>query len=161
MRGMLPGMLFCVLCECVCFVKRSGHLVVGLGTNMIGGTSEIRASGCGGMLFVGSALSSVTLCSGTLCLGTLCLLGGTYGALCRSRCGRIHLCLGCVRLHLGLLSCPAVNFSATRVSTQLHLFGGIICVVVTSLSITSCRCLFHIKRGTWQCYGNNSAKPEI
>jgi hypothetical protein len=74
-------MLFCVLHECVCFVKRSACFVVGLGANMIGGALVLGASGCGGMLFVGFALSSGTLSLGTLCLGTLCLLGGTYGAL--------------------------------------------------------------------------------
>ncbi len=161
MRGTLPGMFFYVFHECVRFVKRSACLVVGLGANMIGGASEIHASSCGGMLFVGSASSSVTLCLGTLCLDTPCSLGGTYGTLCRSPCGRIHLCPGCVRLYLGSLSCPAANFSATRVSTQLRLFGGISCIVVTSLSITSCRCLFHIQKGTWQCCGNNFAKLEI
>ncbi len=59
MRGMLPGMLFCVLHECVCFVKRSARLVVGLGANMIGGALVIRASSCGGMLFVCSASTIV------------------------------------------------------------------------------------------------------
>ncbi len=158
---MLLGKWFCVFRECVRFAKRSARLLVGLGTNMNGGALVICASGCGGMLFVGSALSSVTPCSGTLCLSTLCSLGGTYGALCRSPCGRIHLCPGCLRLCLGLLSYPAANFFATRVSTQLCLFGGISCIVVTSLSITSCRCSFHIKKGTRQCCGNNSAKPKI
>ncbi len=36
-RGTLPGMLFLVLRECVHFLNPSAHLVVGLGTNMIGG----------------------------------------------------------------------------------------------------------------------------
>ncbi len=118
-RGALPGMLFHVLCECVCFVNCRARLVVGLGANMMGGALVIRASmeSCGSMLFAGSPSSSVTLCTGTICLGTLCLLGETYDALCRSPCGWIHLCLGCVRLHLGSWSCPAANFFATRVST--------------------------------------------
>ncbi len=37
MRGMLPGMLFCVFCECVRFAKRSARLLVGLGADMIEG----------------------------------------------------------------------------------------------------------------------------
>jgi hypothetical protein len=36
-RGMLPGMLFCVLHECVRFVNCSARVVVGLGSNMMGG----------------------------------------------------------------------------------------------------------------------------
>ncbi len=92
MRGTLPGTLFHVLCECVHFVKCSAGFVVGLGADMIGGALVISASGCSGMLFVSSASLSVTLCSGTLCSGALCLLGGTYGAFCRSPCGRIYPC---------------------------------------------------------------------
>ncbi len=59
------------------------------------------------------------------------------------------------------IDCPAAIFFVARVSTGLRFFGGISCNVVMSLSITSCRCLFHIKKGTWQSCGNNLAKPEI
>jgi hypothetical protein len=123
-RGMLPGMLFHVLRECVHFVKCSARLVVGLGADMMGRASVIRASmgSCGGILFAGSPSSSFTLCLGTLCSGTLCLLGGTYGALCRSPCGRIHLCPGYVRLCLRSLSCPATNFFCDKSEYTITLF---------------------------------------
>ncbi len=163
MSRTLPGMLLRVRREYVCFVNCNSRLVVGLGADMMGGASVIRASvgSCEGMLFAGSPSLSITLCLGTLCLGTLCSWGGTYGTCCRSLCGRIHLCLGCMRLCLGLWMCPADNFFATSISTRVCFSGGISCNVVTSLSITSCRCLFHIKKGTWQCCGNNLSEPEI
>ncbi len=80
MRGTLPGMLLHVCCEYVRSVNYSACLLVGLGANMMGGASVIRASmeNCGGMLFAGSLLSSVTLCLSTLCLGILCLRGGGH-----------------------------------------------------------------------------------
>ncbi len=40
----------------------------------------------------------------------------------------------------------------------IHFFGGSLCNVVTSLSITSWKFMFHIKNGTWQCCGNSSAE---
>ncbi len=42
MGGTDPGTLFHVLCMCVRFVKRSVHLVVGLGAAIMGGTSVMR-----------------------------------------------------------------------------------------------------------------------
>jgi hypothetical protein len=142
-------MLLCVCHECMRFVNCSAYLVVGLGADMMGRGSVICASmgSCGGMSFAGSPLSSVTLCSGTLCLGILCSRGGAYGISCRSLCGRIHSCLGCMRLHLGSYVCLADNFFASSMSTLVHFSSGISCNVVTSSSITSCRCLFCIKKG--------------
>ncbi len=101
MRGMLPDMLLRVCRECVHFVNYSACLVVELGANMLGVASVICVSmgSCEVMAFaISPSLSSTlclgTLCLGTLCLGTLCLWGGTYDTLCRSFCGRIHLCTG-------------------------------------------------------------------
>ncbi len=58
MRGTDPGNLFLVLCMCVRLVKRSVHLVVGLGAAIIGGASVMHCIMGGGGL-----VSAATLCS--------------------------------------------------------------------------------------------------
>ncbi len=100
-------------------------------------------------------LVSVTLCS------TLCYGGGTYGARWRSPGGRFQWCYGLVSVWLCLSNWCEANFCFTRVMTLFCFFSSISRIVVTSSSITSRRCSFHMRKGSWQCCGNNSADPDI
>jgi hypothetical protein len=72
-EGTHPGMLFCILRKCVCFINLRAPLVVGLGAAIIGGASVI----CG-IVCVGCMVGVATLCStlfSTLC-SILCFGGG-------------------------------------------------------------------------------------
>ncbi len=79
MGGTDPGMLFCVLCICVHFVKRSVHLVVGLKAVIMSSVSVMHCitGGCG-------SVSAATLYS------TLCSTVGMYGDHWRSPGGNIQ-----------------------------------------------------------------------
>jgi hypothetical protein len=131
--GTLSGTLFLVTRECVCLVSLNVLFVVGLGAAIIGGASVICISGGGG-----GAISVAVfdpLCS------TLCSDGITYGTLCRSPGVRIQW-------WSGLVSVCEATFCLTRVTTFVCFSGSISCIVVTSSSITSCKCLFHRRKGS-------------
>ncbi len=106
--GMPPGMLFCISCECVCFVNFRTRFAVGFGADMIGEASII--CGRAGISFGGSV---GTLCS-TLCSKmrvTLCSGRQVHGTLCRSDAGRSHSWTGLVRILLGSWRWFNDNFS--------------------------------------------------
>ncbi len=102
-KGMLPGMLFCIHCGCVRFVNLRARCIAELGANMTGGAFVIQArfGRWGGWAFALCSRSSVTLCLG----------GGTYGTIWRFPCGRIHSWPELVRHHLGSWSWPDDFFS--------------------------------------------------
>jgi hypothetical protein len=54
----------------------------------------------------------------------------------------------------------AASLLQINVSTQRCLLGVIALNVVTILCDNPMRCSFYMRQGTWQCWGNNSAKLE-
>ncbi len=150
--GTNPWMLFLLRRMCVQGVSQRDCLVVGLGAAMMAGASATRVRGVG-MSVVGMPLSTLwaTLWSG---VGIWVTLWGLLG-------GSIHLWSGVVNLRLSSAGSKAANFFLTRVRKHFCLSGFISLIVVTNSSMTSCKCLFHIKNGTWQCCGKSSAEPEM
>ncbi len=63
--------------------------------------------------------------------------------------GRSHLCAGCVNQRGETTEGGADSWAMTQDWIWVRFSGGSLCNVVISLSITSWRCLFHIKNGTW------------
>jgi hypothetical protein len=155
MEGMPPGTLLRISHECVRVVFFNFRGAVGFGAVMMAGVSVICING-------GATLCS-TFCSSTV-LSTLCLRadsGCTYGCRCMSPWGSNHLWEGAVIVHASGSRCCVSSLLITLVRTRACLFSGKSCNVVRSSSITSCKCSFHNKKGTWQCCGNNLADPEI
>ncbi len=153
--GTPPGTLLRVSRECVCFVFFNFCGAVRFSAVMMGEASVIRVNRGNTLCF--------TLCSSTI-LSTLCLMadsGCTYGCRCMSPWGSNHLWGGAVIVRALGLRCCVLSLLITLVRTRAHLFGGKSCNVVTSSSITSCKCSFYNRKGTWQCCGNNLADPEI
>ncbi len=98
---------------------------------------------------------SPTLCS------ACSITGGMSRLQCRSPGRTIHSWLVSVSTRLSMGGEGAFNFCLTRAIKCALLLGDISPSVVTNSSITSCRCLFQSKNGTWQYWGNNSADPDI
>jgi hypothetical protein len=140
MGGMPPGTLLRVSHECIHFVFFNFRGAVGFGAVMMGGASVICVNG-------GATLGS-TLFSSTV-LSTLCSTadsGCMYGCHCMSPWGSNHSWEGAVIVCASGLRCCMSSLLITLVRTRAHLFGGKSCNIVTSSSITSCKCSFHNKR---------------
>jgi hypothetical protein len=140
--GTNHGMLFLVQCECYQGVSRRGRLVVGLDAAMMAGALVTHVSGVG-MDGVGTFLPTlwVTLCSGA----------GVWATLRGLPRGSSHACTGLVHVQLFSAVCVPAIFFLIRVRTRICLSWSISLIVVTNLSITSCKCSFYMKKGTWQC----------
>ncbi len=127
MIGTLPGTLFCVCQECVCFVNFNLRFCVGLGVFMMGGGLVIlwKIGTLVGISTVGSTVCS-THCS-TLCspIGTTRSTGGgTYGFNWTSTLGRSHSCPGYVSCRGSAPMSGADNLAVMRDMMRMHLSGG-------------------------------------
>ncbi len=139
---MPPGTLLHVSRECVRIVFFNFREAVGFGAVMMGGASVIRLNR-GATLFF-------TLFFFTF-LSTLCWTadsGCTYGCHCMSLWGSNHSWEGAVIVCASGSQCCVSSLLITLVRTRACFFGGKSCNVVTSSSITSCKCSFHNKKGT-------------
>ena len=145
--------------RCTLFVDLSACFVVGLGAFMMGGASNIQQRSSK-VVIVGVG---PTLCSSlwaTLCWSFIGVLG--WGTHWKSSSGRIHAWHGLVRKAgpPGHNVLPD-NFARTSVSTRRCFSAVIFFNVETTSLVNSCRWSFVDRNGTWQCWGNSSADPEI
>ena len=153
------GTLLHVRHRCTLFVDLSACFVVGLGAFMMGGASNIRQRSSK-VVIVGVG---PTLCSSlwaTLCWSFIGVLG--WGTHWKPSSGRIHAWHGLVRKAgpPGHNVLPD-NFARTSVSTRRCFSAVIFFNVETTLLVNSCRWSFVDRNGTWQCWGNSSADPDI
>jgi hypothetical protein len=92
-------------------------------------------------------------------LGSLLLWGGYSGHPLRIAGRKYPFVSGLVNLQWSSIGSKAANFCLTRVRTHVCLSGFISLIVVTNSSMTSCKCLFHIKMELGNVVGRARPSP--
>ncbi len=133
--GTLPGMLFHVRCECVCFVFFNRLGAIGFGVVIMAGASVILVRGVSTLCCPICSMSPSTFCS------TICSGGGMYGWHCKSPGGGSEMWVGCVSVRQCRCCSQSsdASFCFTLMRTQACFLGGSLLSVITNSLMTSCK----------------------